>query len=141
MTTDQLVGEQGTEVIHYYRDGGPKACLALSGSMAAGGSCLPLVLIARGTTELCHQQFEDHLFMLDSWEELFDSVILASWDLDETPADLESDDSSNDEEFDLAVNSDSDVGYADWPDEEEACPESVHSASTRHRKGSSSGPF
>jgi hypothetical protein len=58
---------------------------------------------------------------------LSDSVIFASCDLDERPARL-SGDSSDHEEFELAINSDSDGGDTDYPDEEEAYPESLNAA-------------
>jgi hypothetical protein len=40
-----------------------------------------------------------------SWEALSDSVISATWDFDEVPAELDSDDSSDDDEFELALDS------------------------------------
>jgi hypothetical protein len=39
--------------------------------------------------------------VITSWNELSDSVITSGWDFDETPAELDSDDSSDDEEFEL----------------------------------------
>jgi hypothetical protein len=39
--------------------------------------------------------------MIISSNELSDSVIAAGWNFDETPAELDSDDSSDDEEFEL----------------------------------------
>jgi hypothetical protein len=39
--------------------------------------------------------------LIASWNELSDSLIAAGWNFDETPAELDSDDSSDDEEFEL----------------------------------------
>jgi hypothetical protein len=59
--------------------------------------------------------------LIVSWNELSDSAIAAGWNFDETPAELDSDDSSNDEEFELDLNSDSDEwdeGYSDQGSED-----------------------
>jgi hypothetical protein len=56
-----------------------------------------------------------------SWNELSDSVIAAGWNFDKTPAELDSDDSSDDEEFEVDLNSDSDEwdeGYSDQGSED-----------------------
>jgi hypothetical protein len=39
--------------------------------------------------------------LIASWNELSDSVIAAGWNCDEIPAELDSDDSSDDEKFEL----------------------------------------
>jgi hypothetical protein len=46
--------------------------------------------------------------LIASWVELSDSVISAAWDFDEIPAELDRDDSSDDDEFELALDSNSD---------------------------------
>jgi hypothetical protein len=46
--------------------------------------------------------------LIASWEELSDSVVSAAWDFDEPSAELDSDDSSDDDEFDLTLDSNSD---------------------------------
>jgi hypothetical protein len=59
--------------------------------------------------------------LIASWNELSDSVIAAGWNFDEPPAELDSDDSSDDEEFKLNLNSDSDEwdeGYSDQGSED-----------------------
>jgi hypothetical protein len=50
--------------------------------------------------------------LIASWQELSDSAISAGWNFDETPIELDSDDSSDDESFVLILDSDSD----EWDD-------------------------
>jgi hypothetical protein len=59
--------------------------------------------------------------LITSWNELSDSVIAAGWNFDETLVELDSDDSSDNEEFKLDLNSDSDewaTGYSDQGSED-----------------------
>jgi hypothetical protein len=125
MATNQAVSDGGAEVIYHYIDGGPKACYSFFGSIVVDGSRFHLVLIASRTPGLCRQQFADHLFVLESWKELSDSLILVVRDLGESPALLKSDNSSADEAFALVVNSNGSSA-----DEEDGCPESRNTAST-----------
>jgi hypothetical protein len=71
-----------------------------------------------------------------SWEELSDSVISAAWDFDEVPAELDGDDSSDDDEFELALDSNS-----DGPDENAFDRVSEDDPSTnKHDRPNSFGP-
>jgi hypothetical protein len=57
---DDVVGEIGSEVVHNYAIGDAKANFTFFVSICADGSRLPLILIARGKTQRCHQQFGNH---------------------------------------------------------------------------------
>jgi hypothetical protein len=59
MASEQVVGERGDEVVHNYTDGDTKANFSFFGSICADGTKLLLILIARGKTRRCHQQFGD----------------------------------------------------------------------------------
>jgi hypothetical protein len=55
----------------------------------------------------CDRETAAALFIA-SWEELSDSVVSAAWDFDEPSAELDSDDSSDDDKFDLMLDSNRD---------------------------------
>jgi hypothetical protein len=57
---DAVVREIGSEVVHNYARGDAKANFTFFTSTCTDGSCLSLILIVRGTTQRCHQQFGNH---------------------------------------------------------------------------------
>jgi hypothetical protein len=63
--------------------------------------------------------------LLESWDELSDSVLTAAWDFNEDESDSDSDDS--DDEFELRVDTDrEDLNDKVDPDEEEGANEKDH---------------
>jgi hypothetical protein len=61
MAGEQIVGERGAEIVHNYTDGGGKANFSFFALICANGTKLPLILIARGKTLRCRQQFGDQV--------------------------------------------------------------------------------
>jgi hypothetical protein len=60
MSGDQTLGHCGDEKVRQYADGDCKANFTFFGTIAADGTKFPLILIAKGRTLRCHQQFGQH---------------------------------------------------------------------------------
>jgi hypothetical protein len=57
MTADRTVAERGAESVKRYINGNIKASFTFFASILANGTKLPLILIARGRTKRCREQF------------------------------------------------------------------------------------
>jgi hypothetical protein len=58
--SDGMIADRGAEIVHQYVEGDENACLTFFASCSAGGTKLPLILLAKGKTTLCRLQFGDH---------------------------------------------------------------------------------
>jgi transposase len=68
MADDQTVATRGAETVCHYCNGDPKANFSFFATITADGSKLPLILIAKGTTNRCHKQFGKHdAYIHDVW--------------------------------------------------------------------------
>jgi hypothetical protein len=60
MMSKRTIAERGTEVMNRYVNGNMKAAFTFFASVVADGTNLPLVLVAKGRTTRCYQQFGNH---------------------------------------------------------------------------------
>jgi hypothetical protein len=56
MAGDQTVASRGAETVHQYTDEDTKANCTFFATITAAGAKLPLILLAKGTTDHCHKQ-------------------------------------------------------------------------------------
>jgi hypothetical protein len=60
MSGHEIMREVRSEIMHNYVDGDAKTNFTFCSSIGALRSRLLLILIAGGTTEMCHKQFDDN---------------------------------------------------------------------------------
>jgi hypothetical protein len=60
MVGEETIAERGTESVHQYVDGDPKANFSFVATITAEEEKLPLILIAQGKTFRYHKQFGTH---------------------------------------------------------------------------------
>jgi hypothetical protein len=58
--SDQTIADRGAKVILQYLEGNGQACFTFFTSCSADATKLPLILLAKGKTNLCRRQFGNH---------------------------------------------------------------------------------